>query len=278
MTPVAVGLPHRGRPACHVACISQLPTSPRGARLAANGSPRAAGAIEPVTECGAPFAAAVREPGQSLGPLGEPGSTSAGGGRRRAREGSCSSASTSPRIGSTCICGRPASASRWPATARGSSSSWRAWRAVGPALVVLEATGGFEITVAAALAAAGLPLAVVNPAQIRAFARAIGRLAKTDRLDAELIARFAEQVRPEPRPVLERPGPDPGRAGRQAAPDRRDDRHGEQPPPPGAQRQGPQRHRARRSRRSRRRLAELDQEIDDQVTRLARPGGRPRTC
>jgi transposase len=72
----------------------------------------------------------------------------------------------------------------------------------GPALVVLEATGGFEITVAAAIAAAGLPLAVVNPAQIRAFARAIGRLAKTDRLDAELIARFAEQVRPEPRPVL----------------------------------------------------------------------------
>ena len=71
---------------------------------------------------------------------------------------------------------------------------------VAPELVVLEATGGFEI--AAALAAAGLPLAVVNPAQIRAFARAVGRLAKTDRLDAELIARFAEQVRPEPRAVL----------------------------------------------------------------------------
>jgi transposase len=73
---------------------------------------------------------------------------------------------------------------------------------VAPELVVLEATGGFEITVAAAIAAAGLPLAVVNPAQIRAFARAVGRLAKTDRLDAEPIARFAEQVRPEPRPVL----------------------------------------------------------------------------
>jgi transposase len=68
---------------------------------------------------------------------------------------------------------------------------------------VLEASGGFEITVAAAVAAAGLPLAVVNPAQIRAFACAIGRLARTDRLDAELIARFAEQVRPEPRPVLD---------------------------------------------------------------------------
>jgi transposase len=68
---------------------------------------------------------------------------------------------------------------------------------------VLEATGGFEITVAAAVAAAGLPLVIVDPAQIRAFARAIGRLGKTDRLDAELIARFAEQVSPEPRPVLD---------------------------------------------------------------------------
>ena len=70
-----------------------------------------------------------------------------------------------------------------------------------PALVVLEATGGFEITVAAGIAGAGLPLAVVNPAQIRAFARATGRLAKTDRLDAGLIAHFAEAVHPEPRPL-----------------------------------------------------------------------------
>ena len=70
-----------------------------------------------------------------------------------------------------------------------------------PRLVVLEATGGFEVTVAAALAAAALPLAVVNPAQVRAFARAIGRLAKTDRLDAELIALFGERVQPQPRPI-----------------------------------------------------------------------------
>jgi transposase len=74
-------------------------------------------------------------------------------------------------------------------------------RALAPALVVLEATGGFEITVAAALAGAGLPLVVVNPRQIRDFARATGRLAKTDRLDAEAIALFAERVRPKPRPV-----------------------------------------------------------------------------
>lgn len=69
------------------------------------------------------------------------------------------------------------------------------------ALVVLEATGGFEVTVAAALAGAGLPIAVVNPRQIRDFARATGRLAKTDRLDAEAIALFAERIRPEARPI-----------------------------------------------------------------------------
>lgn len=73
--------------------------------------------------------------------------------------------------------------------------------ALAPSLVVLEATGGFEATVAAALSAAGLPLVVVNPRQVRDFARATGRLAKTDRLDAEAIARFAEAVQPEPRPL-----------------------------------------------------------------------------
>ena len=74
-------------------------------------------------------------------------------------------------------------------------------RAEPPALVVIEATGGFELTVAAAIAGAGLPLAVVNPRQIRDFARATGRLAKTDRLDAAAIALFGERVRPEPRPL-----------------------------------------------------------------------------
>jgi transposase len=68
-------------------------------------------------------------------------------------------------------------------------------------LVVLEATGGFETTAAAALAGAGLPLAVVNPRQVRDFARALGRLAKTDAIDAEVIALFAERVRPEARPI-----------------------------------------------------------------------------
>ena len=76
-------------------------------------------------------------------------------------------------------------------------------RVLAPALIVLEATGGFEITVAAALASTGLPLAVVNPRQIRDFARAIGRLAKTDAIDAQVIALFAERIRPEPRPVAD---------------------------------------------------------------------------
>ena len=74
-------------------------------------------------------------------------------------------------------------------------------KTLNPYLVVLEATGGFEVTVAAAVAAAQIPLAVVNPRQIRDFARSTGQLAKTDALDAKAIARFAEAVRPEPRPV-----------------------------------------------------------------------------
>jgi transposase len=72
-----------------------------------------------------------------------------------------------------------------------------------PILVALEATGGFETVVAASLGAAGLPLAVINPRQIRDFAKASGRLAKTDALDAQVIALFAERMRPEPRPLAD---------------------------------------------------------------------------
>jgi transposase len=69
--------------------------------------------------------------------------------------------------------------------------------------VILEATGGLEMPVASALAAAGLAVAIVNPRQVRDFARATGRLAKTDRLDAEEPARFGEAVRPEARPLAD---------------------------------------------------------------------------
>jgi transposase len=74
-------------------------------------------------------------------------------------------------------------------------------RELAPALVVLEATGGFEMPLAAALALAGLPCAIVNPRQVRDFAKACGQLAKTDRLDAQMLARFGEAVKPEPRPL-----------------------------------------------------------------------------
>jgi transposase len=70
-----------------------------------------------------------------------------------------------------------------------------------PTLVVLEASGGCEALVALELGTAGLALAVVNPRQVRDFARAIGQLAKTDRLDAAVLAHFAEAVRPEARPL-----------------------------------------------------------------------------
>ena len=74
-------------------------------------------------------------------------------------------------------------------------------RPLGPTLIVCEATGGFERAAIAALAAAGLPVVVANPRQVRDFARATGQLAKTDVLDAGILALFAERVRPAPRPL-----------------------------------------------------------------------------
>lgn len=70
-----------------------------------------------------------------------------------------------------------------------------------PTLLVLEATGGYEAAVVAALATAGLPVVVANPRQVRDFAKAIGQLAKTDAIDAHVLALFAERVRPAPRPL-----------------------------------------------------------------------------
>ena len=74
-------------------------------------------------------------------------------------------------------------------------------RTLAPVLIVLEATGGYGRALIAALAAASLPVAVVNPRQVRDFARSTGKLAKTDSLDAQALARFGEAVRPEPRPL-----------------------------------------------------------------------------
>jgi transposase len=70
-----------------------------------------------------------------------------------------------------------------------------------PQLLVVEATGGYEAPLVAELGVVGLPVAVVNPRQVRDFARATGRLAKTDRLDAQVLAHFGQAVRPTPRPL-----------------------------------------------------------------------------
>ena len=76
----------------------------------------------------------------------------------------------------------------------------RRFQGLALSLIAVEATGGFETVVVAALAAAGLPVVVVNPAQVRAYARAIGARAKTDPIDALVIARFVEATKPEIRP------------------------------------------------------------------------------
>jgi transposase len=74
-------------------------------------------------------------------------------------------------------------------------------RALDPTLIVLEATGGIQVPVVGALAAAGLPVIALNPRQVRDFAKATGKLAKTDRIDAQVLAHFADAVRPEVRPL-----------------------------------------------------------------------------
>lgn len=74
-------------------------------------------------------------------------------------------------------------------------------RALRPSMVAVEATGGFETVVAAAVAGAGLPLVVVDPARVRAFAKALGQRAKTDPIDAAVIAHFVEATKPQIRPL-----------------------------------------------------------------------------
>ncbi len=97
---------------------------------------------------------------------------------------------------------RPAG-TQWtvPQTEAGWRALARRLRRLQPTLVLLEATGGLELPVVGELVAAQLPVAVINPRQVRDFAKATGRLAKTDPLDAALLARFAEAVRPTPRPL-----------------------------------------------------------------------------
>jgi len=95
------------------------------------------------------------------------------------------------------------SLTRWtePNTPAGIEALVARLRGERPKLIVLEATGGYEREPAAGLAAAGLPAVIVNPRQVRAFAKATGQLAKTDRIDADMLALFADRVRPEWRPL-----------------------------------------------------------------------------
>jgi transposase len=89
---------------------------------------------------------------------------------------------------------------RWGNDAAGWAAVIAHLTPVAPTLIVLEGTGGLEAGIAAALTDAGLPAVVANPRQVRDFARGVGRLAKTDPLDAGILARFGEVVRPELRP------------------------------------------------------------------------------
>lgn len=85
-------------------------------------------------------------------------------------------------------------------TEKGRAQLVKRLHTLAPTLIVAEATGGYEHAIALALDAAQLPLAVVNPRQVRDFAKALGLLAKTDRLDALVIAHFGEAIKPHPRP------------------------------------------------------------------------------
>jgi transposase len=97
---------------------------------------------------------------------------------------------------------RPSGEARQLANAAAEIAELVGWlQALSPQLIVVEATGGYEAPLVAELGIARLPVAVVNPRQVRDFARATGRLAKTDRLDAQVLAHFGQAVRPTPRPL-----------------------------------------------------------------------------
>lgn len=103
------------------------------------------------------------------------------------------------------ICIIPAPEQAWPARLvndeAGRTQLAAALLALQPALIVMEATGGWEAPLAAQLGSAGLPLAVLNPKRVRDFARASGMAAKTDRLDARVLALFAQRMRPAAKPL-----------------------------------------------------------------------------
>lgn len=115
---------------------------------------------------------------------------------------------------SECFIGIDVSKANLDVVVRPSDESWRCANdeagikslverlgSLSPTRIILEATGGYEVPLACAIGAVGLPAVVVNPRQVRDFAKATGRLAKTDSLDANILARFGEVVRPDVRPM-----------------------------------------------------------------------------
>src|SRR4030095_1596818 len=117
-------------------------------------------------------------------------------------------------MSSQCFVGMDVATAQWDMALRPLGERWavtnddtgitalvRRLQEIGPQLLVLEETGGYQRAVLAARAATGLPVVVVNPRQARDFAKATGQLAKTDALDARALAHFAEAVRPTPRPL-----------------------------------------------------------------------------
>jgi transposase len=100
------------------------------------------------------------------------------------------------------VCVLPSGDSRHYGTSAKEVAALRRWlRRLGPRLIVLEATGGYGTTLAAELQEVGLPVAIVNPRQVRDFARALGVLAKTDAIDARVLALFAQKIEPPARPL-----------------------------------------------------------------------------
>ena len=209
MTQALVEKPPRERPSASrwsrcaedPPCILPLPMPKQSASLSVDGSPQPPRVREPVKKQGAPSTGSKRNPNSRQGRMASPHS------QGRVME----QPATVPSF-----VGIDVSKDRLDVHLRPSGQAFAIardskgleqlvsdLRGLAPALIVLEATGGFELTIAAALAGAGLPLAVVNPRQIRDFARATGRLAKTDTLDAQIIALFAERIRPEPRPLAD---------------------------------------------------------------------------
>lgn len=209
MTQALVEKPPRERPSASrwsrsaedPPCILPLPATKQPVGVSVDGSPQPPRVSEPEKKQGAPSTGSIRNPNSRQGRKSSPHS------QGRVMEQSL----TAPRF-----VGIDVSKDRLDVHVRPFGNSFAAQRdskgleqlvselrQLAPALIVLEATGGFEVTVAAALAGAHLPIAVVNPRQIRDFARATGRLAKTDALDAQVIALFAERIRPDARPLAD---------------------------------------------------------------------------